>query len=212
MAGFATGRRSGRRGVKRRILAVLLATIIIVWCIGFLNFVANLPRIPEAPDRRTDAIVVLTGGTLRLEEGLKLLAEDKAEKLFVSGVHQGVEVRELLRFSATQPEEVACCIALGYAADNTVGNARETAEWMRNEGFHSLRLVTAGYHMPRSLVEFRSTMPGIEILAHPVMPDQVKIDAWWRFPGTTLLLAEEFTKTELARLANWLIRFIIRQG
>ena len=183
-----------------------------LWCAGFLSFVADLPRLPEAPDRRTDAIVVLTGGTLRLEEGLRLLAEDRAEKLFVSGVHQGVEVRELLRLSAAQPEEVACCIALGYAADNTVGNARETAEWMRSEGYSSLRLVTAGYHMPRSLVEFHSAMPDVEILAHPVMPDQVKIDSWWRYPGTTLLLAEEFSKTELARLANWLIRFILRQG
>lgn len=210
MAGLGSGRRTARRGVKRRMLSLLLVTGAVLWCAGFLNFVSELPRHPEAPDRKTDAIVVLTGGTLRLEEGLRLLAEDRAKKLFVSGVHQGVEVRELLRLSAAQPEEVACCIALGYAADNTVGNARETAEWMDSEGFRSLRLVTAGYHMPRSLVEFRSAMPEVEILAHPVMPDQVKIDSWWRYPGTTLLLAEEFTKTELARLANWLIRFIVR--
>lgn len=212
MAGPGMGRRQRSRGIKRRILALLLLSALAVWCYGFLGFVADLPRQPQAPDRQTDAIVVLTGGSLRLEEGLKLLAEKKGRKLFVSGVHQGVEVRELLKFSATQPEEVACCIALGYAADNTVGNARETADWMRAEGFTSMRLVTAGYHMPRSLVEFRAAMPEADILAHPVMPDQVKIDSWWRYPGTTLLLAEEYSKTELAKLANSLIRLLPLQG
>ena len=42
---------------------------------------------------------------------------------------------------------------LGREADNTHGNARETAGWMRGEGYRSLRLVTSWYHMRRSLLE-----------------------------------------------------------
>lgn len=196
--------RARPRGRKRLTAAALVLTGAVAWGAGYVSFARDLPSRPERPEARTDAIVVLTGGTLRLEAGLDLLAAGRARKLFVSGVHRGVEVEELLTYSATRPEEVACCIALGYDADNTVGNARETAAWMDAQGFSSLRLVTAGYHMPRSLLEFRAAMPEIEILAHPVMPDQVKTQAWWRYPGTALLIAEEYTKTLIARAAHGL--------
>src|SRR3546814_14678895 len=61
-----------------------------------------------------------------------------------------------------------CSSDLGYEADNTRGNAVETAAWMKDQDFTSLRLVTATYHMPRSLLEFRRPMPDIEIVPHPV--------------------------------------------
>jgi uncharacterized SAM-binding protein YcdF (DUF218 family) len=140
----------------------------------------------------------LTGGSLRLEQGLALLADRRAKKLFVSGVHRGVDVRELLRLSRQAPEELDCCIALGYEADDTAGNAVETAVWIDSEGYRSLRLVTAGYHMPRSLLEFRAAMPGVEIVPHPVFPGQVKIEAWWRWPGTAALIASEYNKFLIA--------------
>ena len=47
----------------------------------------------------TDAIVVLTGGSLRLPSGIALLREGKGDKLFVSGVNQGVNLEDLLRIS-----------------------------------------------------------------------------------------------------------------
>src|SRR3546814_8190635 len=93
---------------------------------------------PVPDDRRTDAIIVLTGGSERLPTGLDLLSRDRADKLFVSGVYAGVEVAELLRLSRQSPQELACCIVLGYAANDTRGNAVETAEWMRAEGYKSL--------------------------------------------------------------------------
>ena len=50
----------------------------------------------------------------------------------------------------------------------------ETAQWMASEGFHSLRLVTASYHMPRSLLEFSRAMPDIGIMPNPVFPERLK--------------------------------------
>ena len=64
-----------------------------------------------------------------------------------------------------------------------------------------LYLVTANYHMPRSLVVFRRAMPGMKIVAYPVFPPQFKSESWWRFPGTAELLATEFNKYLIARLA-----------
>jgi len=58
--------------------------------------------------------------------------------------------------------------------------------------------VTADYHMPRSLLEFRRAMPDVEILVHPVFPDQVHRSIWWRSPGTASLLIGEYNKYLLA--------------
>ena len=189
-----------------RRVTIVAAGCCVLWLAGLLWFAT--PPAAESKPGRTDAIVVLTGGSLRVQSGLDLLREGKGRKLFVSGVSPQVEVNELLRISGNGPDEAAtwasCCVVLGHHADNTLGNAEETARWMRNQGFHSLRLVTAWYHMPRSLVEFERAMPEIEIVPHPVFPDQVKQQHWWAWPGTAALLVIEYAKY-LAALARPLI-------
>jgi uncharacterized SAM-binding protein YcdF (DUF218 family) len=172
--------------------------IAIVWGAGFVAFVQAITVIAEPTNAKTQAIVVLTGGSLRLEAGLSLLSAEKGKKLFVSGVHRGVDVEELLRISRNTPKALDCCIVLGYTADNTRGNARETAAWMKSERYTSMRLVTANYHMPRSLLEFRTAMPYAAIVPHPVFPSHVKLEAWWKWPGTAALLANEYSKYLLA--------------
>src|SRR3546814_5818119 len=49
------------------------------------------------------------------------------------------DVRQLLDLSQHSPEDLSCCVVLGYEADNTRGNAVETAAWMKDQGFTSLR-------------------------------------------------------------------------
>lgn len=185
---------------RRNIVLAVLATAIAGWGAGFIGFVNTVTRLPAPSAERTQAIVVLTGGSLRLDAGLSLLSAGLGDKLFVSGVHHGVDVAELLRISRQSPKSLDCCIVLGYAADNTSGNAQETAVWMRKEGYETMRLVTANYHMPRSLLEFRAAMPNVRIVPHPVAPKHVKLRSWWISPGTALLLAREYTKLLLAWL------------
>jgi len=117
--------------------------MVAVWVGGFFVFMQTIPRTKPRARPKADGVAVLTGGSLRLEAGLALLASGQARKLFVSGVHRGVDVAELLRISRRSPESLDCCIVLGYAADDTRGNARETAEWMARENFRSLPLVPA---------------------------------------------------------------------
>ena len=73
---------------------------------------------------------------------------------------------------------------------------------MRDNGFRSLRLVTANYHMPRSLLQFRHALPDATIIAHPVFPDHVKQDSWWQWPGTARLIIGEYNKF----LVAWTLR------
>lgn len=182
----------------RRWLLVVLAAFGTAWVVGFVLFANTIPKDPAPLSVRSDAIVVLTGGSLRLEAGVDLLEQGVARKLFVSGVHRGVDVSELLRLQKRTPDRLQCCIVLGHDAVDTIGNAAETAAWVQAEGLKSLRLVTAGYHMPRSLLELRAAMPDVEITLHPVSPDHVKHERWYRYPGTALLIANEYTKYLLA--------------
>ena len=200
------GRRGG--GVARAIghLVVYAGLAVVAWAAGLAWFVSTIP--PAGPRAsgavemldHTDAIVVLTGGSGRLSKGLELLADGVAKKLFVSGVYDGVDVQELLRLSRQDPGEVECCIVLGYAADNTVGNAFETADWMQEQGYRSLRLVTANYHMRRSFLEFRMAMPDLTIVPHPVAPEGLDLDRWWTRRGSANLLINEYNKYLVALL------------
>ena len=189
-------------GIGGRTLAALLLAAA-AWAGGFVWFAYDMPRGVDDPAAGTAALVVLPGGSKRLNEGLMLLRQGRAKKLFVSGVHRGVDVADLLRVAQQSPQEVQCCIALGYAADNTAGNAAETARWMKEQGYRSLRLVTSGYHMPRALAEFRAAMPGAAMAPHPVFSDSFPAVGWWTRGAAVALAAAEYTKylAAIARIA-----------
>jgi uncharacterized SAM-binding protein YcdF (DUF218 family) len=175
-------------------LGAVAAMLGLLYLGGLVWFAATIPREGPVDARATDAIVVLTGGQLRLREGLRLMAEGKARKLLVSGVNRNVELQELLRVARQGPEGLECCVELGYDADSTQGNAREAAAFVARENIASLRLVTANYHLRRATLEFRRAMPDIDLVAQPVYPENFHIDEWWRWPGTYALLQAEYHK------------------
>ena len=181
-------------GKKVLLLCVVLVPFFCGIVISLLDFIEQIPTLETSNNTVTDAIVVLTGGSRRLEEGLHLLFIKRAKKLFVSGVYRGVDVRRLLAHSRGNPEELVCCIKLGYTAESTQGNAAETSVWLQSEGYKSIRLVTASYHMPRSIKEFSHKMPDIMIIPHAVFPKQFKRDDWWRWRGTASLILTEYIK------------------
>ena len=179
--------------MARRIVFGLVG-VMALWVWGVVWYGSEIPRRVEDPTTVTDAIVVLTGGTDRLTTGLKLLQAGQSGMVFVSGVSPGVDIGEILRSMGLASDELGCCIELGHDATDTAGNAAETARWMKSRGFQSLRLVTANYHMPRSMAAFHRAMPLVTLVSHPVFPESVRLDEWWRWPGTASLIASEFTK------------------
>ncbi len=195
--------RKRRRFTPLSLLGAALLLGGLLWIIGVIWYATALPRSVGDATRTTDAIVVLTGGSERLTKGLELLSAQRARKLFISGVYRGVDISELFRVRQESPDEFTCCVALGHEADNTEGNATETAAWMKDQGFRSLRLVTASYHMPRSLLEFHHAMPELEIVPHPVFPAPFKGPGWWQRPSNAQLVAVEFTKYLIARLRTF---------
>jgi uncharacterized SAM-binding protein YcdF (DUF218 family) len=189
--------RSAPPGLVRRLVHVLLL-LTVVWLGGFLAFAAAIPPAVPQPDRPVDAIVVLTGGDVRLAEGFVLLDRGLAKKLLISGVASNVDMPALLQTLNGSPQPSAavldCCVTLGYDARSTEGNARESMRWLTENGFTSVRLVTANYHMNRSLLEFRRVMPGVTIIPNPVFPRQMQDPYWFARPDTVSLLFNEYHK------------------
>ena len=149
-------------------LIKLVCYLVVAWLLGFAYFFMTMPHKGVSVDDRADAIIVLTGGAGRLEAGLTLLEAKVAKRLLISGVNPVVKRGELSALTGAEQNLFTCCVDLGKAAMNTEGNALEGADWAKELGFNTIVLVTADYHMPRSLVLFREAMPDTVIIAHPV--------------------------------------------
>ncbi|MBY0281530.1 MAG: YdcF family protein [Alphaproteobacteria bacterium] len=139
------------------------------WGLGFVLFFTLLPTQPKDTITNTDAIVVLTGSKGRVQYGFTLMQKGLAKKLFISGVNPKVKMPELIELQKIKPDQLNLPQThLGYNAQNTVQNASETAMWAKQEDVKSIRLVTANYHIWRSMIEFSRGLPGVTIIPHPV--------------------------------------------
>lgn len=166
---------------------------------GFIGFARSVvdARPPEAV--RADGIVVLTGGTARIDGALALLAEKRAARLLISGVNPVVTPGVLAgRVAGDLRDELSCCVDLGHDARDTIGNAAETREWVENHHFSSVIVVTSDYHMARSMTELATAMPGVRLIAFPVSNPDLHLARWWQEPGAFALLAREYVKYLLA--------------
>ena len=181
---------------------VVISTIALLWLIGLIFYSQRVPHTVTDTTTMTDAIVVLTGGSGRIDTGIDLLERGIAKRLFISGVAPTVSEIDIIAADRLDRENLLALIAMGSDAEDTHGNAIETEKWVRENGVNSIRLVTAAYHMPRSLSEFQNAMPDVKIISHPVFPEQVKAD-WWRYPGTASLLSSEYTKYLFAIVRMW---------
>jgi uncharacterized SAM-binding protein YcdF (DUF218 family) len=111
-------------------IAVTAGAGLAAWLAGLLWFASTLPAAVDDPSTHTDAIVVLTGGSERIETGFKLLSAGLAERLFVSGVGEQVKAGNLVARTDALPPELAARVAVGASAYDTPGNASETAVWV----------------------------------------------------------------------------------
>ncbi len=162
----------------------LVTYLAAAWFLGFGFYIISLPDAQEpATVSGSEAIVVLTGGAGRLGAGVRLMEEKSANRMLISGVNPVVTADELTALTGADSSLFACCIDLDHASPDTAGNATESAKWARQYGFTSITLVTADYHMPRSLILFRNALPEATITAFAV-------DGNWPLG----LLAKEYNK------------------
>ena len=173
--------------------------------VGFVAFAESVVRTQPPPDARADGIVVLTGGTARIDGALALLAEGRAERLLISGVNPNVSRETIANMvDETLRPQLDCCVDIDHARD-TIENASSTGRWVSNRQFSSLIVVTSGYHMPRSMAELGDAMPGVRLIAFPVATTEIDLSAWWHDQTAFTVLVREYGKF-LAAEARLLLR------
>ncbi len=175
--------------------------------IGFFQFTARVQALaPPSPTPAADAIVVLTGGTQgRLDTGLALLRAGVGERLLISGVNPTLSDKDLHDALEISDALAACCVDLGREAQDTLGNASETAAWAQSHGFDRLLLVTDDYHMPRSYIELRLAMPEMTLVPYPVESRWSNPSGWAADPGAAGRMVMEYGKFLIVRLREKVI-------
>lgn len=155
----------------------ILAALVAVYAIGFGLFALTLPK--PAGDERSDAIVVLTGGTGRLERGFDLLRRRVAGQMLISGVERTVRPQELEAHYNVDPALFDCCVVLGREAVDTRTNADEVGAWVARRRLHSIRLVTNDIHMLRARHEIGRRLPADVAVIEDAVPSHP--DIWGVF-------------------------------
>jgi uncharacterized SAM-binding protein YcdF (DUF218 family) len=136
-----------------RFLLRFVLLVVLAYGVGYAAFAALLPS--PAGNERTDAIVVLTGGSGRLERGFDLVRRGVSRRMLISGVDRTVRPSELADAYDVDPDILDCCVVLEQESFDTRSNADEVARWVDRRRIRSIRLVTNELHMPRARYELR---------------------------------------------------------
>ncbi len=183
-----------------KFLTFILVLVFAMLLGGFLSFAQHVDglKTPAKNDvPKADGIVVWTGkGGGRLEAAGQLLSDGKGERLLVSGVNAQIDMAQIAGLSGLGPDETECCVDLDYAAENTIGNARETAAWAQALDYKHIILVTSAYHMPRAQVEITTAAGRIRITPFPVMRDNPA--KWYQDGARFKRLLQEYSKLLLS--------------
>lgn len=175
-------------------IARAASLLLLIYALGFIAFAFTLGKPAQADAPSTDAVVVLTGGKGRLEHGVQILRQRKAQRLLVAGADPSVTKADIARRLGGNRRTVSCCIDLGSESVDTRSNAEEAGRWLTKNRYESLRLITSDWHMRRARYEFSRELGD----TYQVIPDAVRTE-----PGFTTLFGE-YNKYLLRRVAAWL--------
>jgi uncharacterized SAM-binding protein YcdF (DUF218 family) len=196
--GVAVARKRRPAGFVR-VAALAVLSALVLFFGGFAFFATHVSRMatPQNPPT-ADAIIVLTGGQARLDAALNLLKSGKGERLLISGVHPSTNSKVLQATTGSDTKLFSCCVDIDHAAMDTIGNAEESAKWVRRHDYGRVILVTNNYHMPRSLLEMGRLLDREELDPYPVVNSNLDNGGWIKRPEALRVLFTEYNKYLLA--------------
>jgi uncharacterized SAM-binding protein YcdF (DUF218 family) len=174
-------------------IARFASFVLLLYAVGFIFFAFTLGRPAPANAQPTDAAVVLTGASGRIEHGVDVLRQRKAERLLVAGADPLVRKVDLARRIPAGAAIIKCCVDLGSESVDTRTNAEEAQRWLDQHKFRSMRLITSDWHMRRARYEFDKVLGS----KYRMVPDAVRTEP------SFLTLFGEYNKYVLRRLAVW---------
>ena len=167
--------------------------LLLLYALGFVMFAFTLAGPAPATAKPTDAAVVLTGGSGRIEHALDVLHQHKAKRLLVAGADPSVTKADLAARIPGSAALLKCCVDLGSESVDTRSNAEEASRWLSKRGFHSVRLITSDWHMRRARYEFRRVLGS----RYELVSDAVRTEP------SFFTLFGEYNKYVLRRIAAW---------
>ena len=184
----------------------IITSILVLFFIGLYNFKKNILSFTKY-NKESPNIVILTGGTNRIKDGLNIVKDFKKSKkhnykILVSGTGTGFTKKSLKiklgpNFNA---HLIQCCIDLDNVSQNTFTTASETLKWTNKNNIKEFILITSNYHMPRALLEFKNVMPNLKIHTYAITPKKHDIENWFGSYQTFGLVFTEYCKHILASL------------
>jgi len=145
----------------------------------------------ETP-KSVDVIIVLSGGTGRVDEGIKLYQMGYANEILFSGVGAPSMVREAESLGIPENH-----ILLEDESDSTFENAKYSSEIMKAKGFTSAIIVTSPYHTRRAMVIFGQFFKKQHFIVCYATFDPSISSGWWKNQTTRIEVLTEYLKLGL---------------
>ena len=178
-----------------------------IFFIELYNFKENILSFSKKNNKQSPNIVILTGGTNRIKDGLKIIKDFKIPKIIkykilVSGTGMGFTKSSLKKKLGPNFNShlIQCCIELDSVSKNTLTNASETFKWTSKNDIKEFILITSNYHMPRAILEFKNVMPNLKIYTYGITPKKHDIENWLSSYQTFNLVFIEYCKYIVASL------------
>ncbi len=184
-----------------------MMSTLILFFIELNKFKENILSSTKYNKKDSPNIVILTGGTNRIKDGLKIIknfrkSKNKIYKILVSGTGAGFSKNSLKNQLGPNfnPHLIKCCIDLDNVSKNTFTNATETFKWTQKKDIKEFILITSNYHMPRALLEFKNIMPNLKIHTYAIIPKKHDIKNWLSSYQTFGLVFTEYCKYIVASM------------
>ena len=174
-------------------IARAASLLALIYALGFVFFALTLGAPARDDARPTDAAIVLTGASGRIEHAVDVLRAGKARRLLVAGADPLVTKADIARRIKGSTALVKCCLDLGSESVDTRSNAEEAGRWLAQHRFRSVRLITSDWHMRRARYEFHKVLGR----RYEIVTDAVRTEP------SFLTLFGEYNKYVLRRLAVW---------
>ena len=193
--------------IFRTIYVILMTSILTYFSFGLAEYKEKILSTKKYVSKKGTNIVILTGGTNRIKNGLKIINKfEKAStfnsKILVSGTGKGftkISLEKKLNFDFNL-NLIECCIELDSISTNTYSNAYETLKWAKKNNIKKFILITSNYHMPRAFLEFKNRMPNLKIFTYPITPNKHDVKMWLSSFQTFSLIFSEYCKYLVAKL------------
>ncbi|MBI5047581.1 MAG: YdcF family protein [Deltaproteobacteria bacterium] len=183
---------------KRIVLLIICFVVLSLLLLVYLDFAKDTAEYKE-DGNKADAIVVLTGGRGRLDNGLELFQEGMAAYLIIAGVDKDASFESIFFKRAGHPSKRQIWldtkrVILEKNSTSTYENAEEIKKIIEIMNIKSIILITSFYHMKRASYIFRRILPAeVDIHLYPISTPNFDERRWWRGRGP-ILLAVEFLK------------------